>query len=71
MNAVLKRLPDVTPIADPQIVMRNVTKRFRRGGQETLALSDVNLEIGLGEPGLATKAPGDGLEARGERFEHG
>lgn len=49
MNAVLKRLPDVTSIADPQIVMRSVTKRFRRGGQETLALSDVNLEIGRGE----------------------
>src|SRR3978361_507151 len=34
---------------DPQITLHNVTKRFRRGNKETLALSNVNLEVGRGE----------------------
>jgi NitT/TauT family transport system ATP-binding protein len=49
VNAVLRPLPETSTIADPQIVIRDVTKRFRRGGQETLALSNVDLEIGRGE----------------------
>jgi NitT/TauT family transport system ATP-binding protein len=49
MGLALKRQSPETAVADPQIVMRNVTKRFRRGDKETLALSAVDLEVGRGE----------------------
>src|ERR1700712_3353222 len=35
--------------SEPQITLKNVTKRFRRGNKETLALSNVDLEVGRGE----------------------
>jgi len=49
VTLAFKRPEDVVAKSDPQIVVRNVTKRFGRGGKETLALTDVNLEIGRGE----------------------
>jgi len=49
VTLAFQRPTEVVVKSDPQIVMRNVTKRFRRGGKETLALTDVNLEVGRGE----------------------
>ena len=49
VTLAFKRPEDVVAKFAPQIVVRNVTKRFGRGGRETLALTDVNLEIGRGE----------------------
>ena len=49
MSLALKRPSEAPAISDPQIVIKNVTKRFRRGNKETLALSNVNLEVGRGE----------------------
>jgi NitT/TauT family transport system ATP-binding protein len=49
VSLALKRPSPATAVSDPQIVMRNVTKRFRRGDKETLALSSVDLEVGRGE----------------------
>ena len=49
MSLARKRQSPEMAMADPQIVMRSVTKRFRRGDKETLALSAVDLEVGRGE----------------------
>jgi NitT/TauT family transport system ATP-binding protein len=50
VTLAFKRPREVVTKSDPQIVVRNVTKRFRRGRTETtLALTDVSLEIGRGE----------------------
>jgi NitT/TauT family transport system ATP-binding protein len=49
VSLALKRPSEAPAISDPQIVVKNVTKRFRRGNKETLALSNVNLEVGRGE----------------------
>jgi NitT/TauT family transport system ATP-binding protein len=49
MSLALKRPSPTTAVSDPQIVMHNVTKRFRRGDKETVALSAVDLEVGRGE----------------------
>jgi NitT/TauT family transport system ATP-binding protein len=49
VSLALKRPSEAPAISDPQIVIKNVTKRFRRGNKETLALANVNLEVGRGE----------------------
>jgi NitT/TauT family transport system ATP-binding protein len=48
-SLVLKSQSRSPATRDPQIVLQNVTKRFRRGNKETLALSNVDLEVGRGE----------------------
>ena len=49
ISLALKQPPETAEAPVAQIVLRGVTKRFRRGGKETLALTNVDLDVRRGE----------------------